>query len=280
VRGTFPIARVFGIPILVNASWFISLALVVSVLALQVFPDFFPGRESALYWSLGLTGGLVFFASIVLHELGHSVVARRYGIPVKSITLFIFGGVAQITREAPRPLAELLMAFAGPFVSLLLGAIFLGVKVLLLPTDTPGSGRSARRPGAAATSSDSSSGVLRGTPTSPGLVTGTARVITRLHDLGRLEQGDILVTNSTDPGWTPAVLLIKGLVLETGGMLAQRIDAIRVIALAQNAGRDFAAAESGNAGQLLIFFQDGLALLRHDFSRHLDRDFALALALG
>lgn len=137
MRGAFPIARVFGIPILVNASWFVSLTLVVSVLSMQIFPDFFPGRNGALYWSLGLAGGLIFFASIVLHELGHSVVARRYGIPVKSITLFIFGGVAQITREAPGPQAELLMAFAGPFVSLLLGGLFLGVKLLLLPGDTP-----------------------------------------------------------------------------------------------------------------------------------------------
>jgi Zn-dependent protease len=137
LRGGFAIARVLGIPIRVNPSWLASFLLVVSVLSLQL-PVFFPGRGSTLYfWSLGLLGGVVYFASIVLHELGHSVVARRYGIPVTSITLFIFGGVSQIAREASRPGAELLMAVAGPAVSVLLGVIFLLAGVFLLPAGTP-----------------------------------------------------------------------------------------------------------------------------------------------
>ncbi|WBL34962.1 site-2 protease family protein [Tepidiforma flava] len=82
---------------------------------------------------LGMAAASVaaFFASIVLHELAHSLVARRFRIPVKSITLFVFGGVAQITREAARPLQELLMALAGPLTSIALGAAFAGLWRLL-----------------------------------------------------------------------------------------------------------------------------------------------------
>jgi Zn-dependent protease len=79
---------------------------------------------------------LLFFGSIILHELGHSVVAKAYRIPVRSITLFMLGGVSQITREAARPVHELLMALAGPLVSLVLGAAFLGLWFLLGASDS------------------------------------------------------------------------------------------------------------------------------------------------
>lgn len=137
MRGTFSVGRVLGIPILVNPSWFASLFLIVGILSLQVFPGVFPRRETGLYWLLGLGGGIVFFVSIVLHELGHCLVARHYAIPVKSITLFIFGGVSQITREAPRPRAELLMAVAGPAVSLVLGGLLLALRLFVLTEETP-----------------------------------------------------------------------------------------------------------------------------------------------
>jgi len=107
------------------------------VLSLEIFPSFYPGRTAGVYWSLGLLGALSFFASIVLHELGHSMVARHYGIPVKSITLFLFGGVAQIARDAPRPRAEFLMALAGPAVSVGLGVLFLGLRAFVLTGETP-----------------------------------------------------------------------------------------------------------------------------------------------
>ena len=97
MRGSLPIGRVLGIPILINASWFASLLLIVSYLSLRAFPSTFPGQENYVYWSLGLIGGLLFFLSIILHELGHCVVARHYGIPVSSITLFIFG----VSRRSP-----------------------------------------------------------------------------------------------------------------------------------------------------------------------------------
>lgn len=136
MRGSFAIARVFGIPIRIDFSWFLMLALVVGILSLQILPAVSPGDDAAVYWALGLIGGIVFFASIVLHELGHSVVARHYGIPVVGITLFIFGGVSQLGREPSRPKIESLMAAAGPAVSLLLGALFLGARYFFLTGDS------------------------------------------------------------------------------------------------------------------------------------------------
>jgi Zn-dependent protease/predicted transcriptional regulator len=137
LRGTLPVGRVLGIPILINLSWFASLFLIVSLLSLRVFPEVFPSREMTLYWSLGLAGGLIFFLSVIAHELGHCVVARHYSIPVRSITLFIFGGVSQISHEAPRAGAEFLMAIAGPAVSFFIGVILLVLRQFVLTADTP-----------------------------------------------------------------------------------------------------------------------------------------------
>jgi Zn-dependent protease len=137
LRGSLPIGRVLGIPILINVSWFASLLLIVSALSLKVFPSAFPGQGDALNWSLGLAAGLLFFLSLILHELGHCVVARHYGIPVSSITLFIFGGVSQITREAPRASAEFLMAIAGPAVSLVIGGGLIALSITNVLKDSP-----------------------------------------------------------------------------------------------------------------------------------------------
>jgi Zn-dependent protease/CBS domain-containing protein len=118
------LGSLLGIPILVNPTWFLLLAYVVSVLGFQVFPDQFEDENVGTYVVLSVGTALFFFFCIILHELAHSAVARLYQIPVKSITLFVFGGVAQITREAKRPLAELLMAAAGPAMSAVLAGIF------------------------------------------------------------------------------------------------------------------------------------------------------------
>jgi Zn-dependent protease/CBS domain-containing protein len=135
-----PIGRILGIPILLNISWFASFFLVVGLLALRVFPQTYPGVGMTESWALGVAGGLAFFVSIVLHELGHCVVARRYGIPVRNITLFIFGGVSQITAEAPRASAEFLMAFAGPAVSFVLGGLFVLLAAFVVQGNGPASG--------------------------------------------------------------------------------------------------------------------------------------------
>lgn len=127
MRGTIQIGRVLGIPIGVHFSWFLLLVFVLSMLATRFYPEVLPESSAWLHWSLAAATGLLFFACVVLHELGHSVVARYYKIPVRSITLFVLGGVAQITRDATRPVPELLMALAGPAVSILLGGVFMAL---------------------------------------------------------------------------------------------------------------------------------------------------------
>ena len=125
MRGTIRIGRILGIPIRIDPSWFLSLIWVLFILAFEWYPNVLPRESTWVHWALAAVSGVLFFTCIILHELGHSVVARYFGIPVRSITLFILGGVAQITRDATRPMPELLMALAGPSVSILLGGVFM-----------------------------------------------------------------------------------------------------------------------------------------------------------
>lgn len=122
----FRIGSLLGIPILVSPSWFVIFGLTTWFLATRFYPEALDASTST-HIVMALASAASFFVSIVLHELAHSIVARHFKIPVKSITLFLFGGVAQITREAARPMQELLMAAAGPLSSIALGAGFLGV---------------------------------------------------------------------------------------------------------------------------------------------------------
>ncbi|MDZ7727989.1 MAG: site-2 protease family protein [Dehalococcoidia bacterium] len=124
------LGSLLGIPLHINPGWFLICGLTIWVLAARVFPTILPRESMTTHIAMALVSAFIFFASIVLHELAHSVVAKRYGIPVRSITLFIFGGVAHITREAARPLSEMLMAASGPLLSIVLGAGFLGVWFL------------------------------------------------------------------------------------------------------------------------------------------------------
>ncbi|HUF84626.1 MAG TPA: site-2 protease family protein [Acidimicrobiia bacterium] len=124
-----PLFRVAGIQISADLSWFIVLALVTWQLA-HVFPTAeggAPGLSTAVYWAMGFVAALLLFASIVLHELGHALVAQRLGVPIRGITLFIFGGVAEMADEPPTARAEFLVAIAGPIVSVVLGVAFLGL---------------------------------------------------------------------------------------------------------------------------------------------------------
>jgi Zn-dependent protease len=130
-RGQVTIAEIWGIPISVHASWLIVFALVTWSLAAGYFPTEFPGWSLASYWLLGALTALVFFASILVHELGHSWVALRNGIPIRGITLFVFGGVAQISREPASPGVEFRVALAGPVTSLGLAALFGGAWLLM-----------------------------------------------------------------------------------------------------------------------------------------------------
>ena len=120
------IGRVLGIPIHVHASWFAVFFFVTWSLATGYLPETLPGLSAPRYWGMGGIAALLLFLSVLLHELGHSYVALRYQIPIKQITLFIFGGMAHMGKEPPSPRAEFLIAIAGPLVSLILGAGCLG----------------------------------------------------------------------------------------------------------------------------------------------------------
>lgn len=118
------VATVWGIPIRLHFSWFLVFGLVTWSLAGGYFPVEYPGWAQSAYWLVGAVTSLLFFGSILVHELGHSWVALRNAIPIKSITLFIFGGVAQVGREPTSPGIEFRIAIAGPLTSLGLAGLF------------------------------------------------------------------------------------------------------------------------------------------------------------
>jgi Zn-dependent protease/predicted transcriptional regulator len=123
------IGKILGIPVGVNYTWFIIFVLITLSLSTE-FAQLHPAWSYGEHFAFGLATSLLFFGSVVLHELGHSVIALKYGIPVKSITLFIFGGVANIGKEPEKPMHEFNIAIAGPIVSALLGVLFFGVMFL------------------------------------------------------------------------------------------------------------------------------------------------------
>lgn len=133
MNGTIRVGNLFGIPFYIHQSWFLVLGLVVwsysSGLGAQ-FP-YLPGGLALL---LGLITALLLFASVVAHELGHSFVAKAQGIDVKSITLFIFGGLASLEKESQTPAEAFWVAIAGPLVSLLLFGTFVSIGFGLAPS--------------------------------------------------------------------------------------------------------------------------------------------------
>jgi Zn-dependent protease/CBS domain-containing protein len=124
MRTTWRIGRVFGIDINIDSSWLVIFALVIWTLAGSYFPQQYPRWPTWLHWVVGVVTAILFFGSVLGHELAHSLVAINRGEGVSSITLFIFGGVARITEEPEKPLTELLMAIVGPFFSLAAGIAF------------------------------------------------------------------------------------------------------------------------------------------------------------
>lgn len=120
------IGRILGIPLYLHATSFLIFALLTFFLATQILP-LQSGATPMQYWILAVGVSIVFFGSLILHELGHSVIALRYKIPVVSITLFFFGGLARIARDPETALQEFNIAIAGPIVSFMLGAAFLGI---------------------------------------------------------------------------------------------------------------------------------------------------------
>jgi Zn-dependent protease/CBS domain-containing protein len=118
------IGSLFNIPLYIDSSWLLILALVTIIDAGELNASNLSESTPFIGWAMGLVMALLLFASVLLHELGHSLVARAQGISVNSITLFLFGGVASIERESKTPVEALLVAIAGPCVSLVLFGLF------------------------------------------------------------------------------------------------------------------------------------------------------------
>jgi len=115
----------FGFSVGVDFTWFFLAILVAWSLAVGLFPLYYPGYRIGVYWAMGVAGTVGLFFSIVFHEFWHSMVARRFGLPMRGITLFIFGGVAEMEDEPANARTEFLMAIVGPLSSVVLGVIFL-----------------------------------------------------------------------------------------------------------------------------------------------------------
>src|SRR6266566_4585373 len=125
-RPGLKIGRILGIPIYLHASWVIIFFLITFSLAMQ-FTQEHPRWSATQHWTVGIVTSLLFFASVLFHELAHSVVAQYYKIQVVSITLFIFGGVARIGREPSKAIQEFNIAVAGPLASFFLYGVFYGL---------------------------------------------------------------------------------------------------------------------------------------------------------
>ncbi len=121
--GSLRIGKIAGIDISIHVSWLIILVLLTWSLATGWFAAFYPGWSSLTYWVVSLLAALLLFVSVLLHELAHSLVARRRGLPVKNITLFIFGGVSNIEQEPTSAGVEFQMSLVGPLMSLLISGL-------------------------------------------------------------------------------------------------------------------------------------------------------------
>jgi Zn-dependent protease/CBS domain-containing protein len=120
--------KLFGFAVRLDASWLIIAALVTWSLATGVFRTRYPGLSESSYWWMAILGALGLFGSIVFHEMCHSLVANHYHLPMKGITLFVFGGVAEMGEEPRSPKVEFLMAIAGPIASIVAGIVFLAIR--------------------------------------------------------------------------------------------------------------------------------------------------------
>ena len=127
------IFSLFGFDVHVDASWAILAVLVTWTLAVGYFPRQVEGLQTHMYWLMGAAGAVGLFVSIILHELSHSVVATRYGLPMKGITLFIFGGVAEMRDEPANPKVEFLMAIVGPIASFFIAFLCAATAGFVVP---------------------------------------------------------------------------------------------------------------------------------------------------
>lgn len=133
----FDLFKILGFKIQIDMSWVVLAILIAWSLSAGLFPFHYEGLSPGTYWLMGIVGAIGLFASILAHELSHSVVARRFGMSIKGITLFIFGGVAEMKDEPPSPKAELAIAAAGPISSFVMALVFYVVFQLARLTGWP-----------------------------------------------------------------------------------------------------------------------------------------------
>lgn len=133
---SFRVARIAGIPVGVSPWWLAIVALITWSLGASYFPEVIDGVNPVASYALGLASALLLFVSILAHEFGHALVARRYGVEVEEIDLWLLGGVSRMRGEAHEPLDELRYALAGPIVTAVIAVCF-GVVTLLLPSSAP-----------------------------------------------------------------------------------------------------------------------------------------------
>ena len=131
MHATFPLGRPAGIRVGAHWSVLLIMALLAELLAQSLLPESVPGLSPVTYWVAGAAGSVVFLASLLLHELGHALVARHRGLAVDRITLWLLGGSTEMPDEPPSPGTAFAVAVAGPLASLLTGAGFLGLAVVL-----------------------------------------------------------------------------------------------------------------------------------------------------
>jgi Zn-dependent protease len=131
--------KLFGFEVKLDWSWIVIAVLVAWSLAEGFFPHYYQGFSTSTYWLMGILGALGLFASIVFHEFFHSLIARKHGLPMKGITLFIFGGVAEMAESPPSPKVEFSLAIAGPLSSIFLGVFLYTIYFLgkLIGWSTP-----------------------------------------------------------------------------------------------------------------------------------------------
>lgn len=129
--------KLFGFKVKIDLSWLILGLLITWTLAQGLFPHYYQGLQTVTYWIMGIAGALGLLVSIVFHELWHSLIARKFGLPMRGITLFVFGGVAEMTEEPPSPKAEFFMAVAGPISSIVLGLGLFGIFYLGINIEWP-----------------------------------------------------------------------------------------------------------------------------------------------
>jgi Zn-dependent protease len=137
VLGRIRLFTLFGFEVKLDLSWLLLALLISWSLGAGVFPAEYPDLPRQVYAWMGIACAVGVFFSIVFHEFSHSLVARLFGMPIKGITLFIFGGVAEMEREPPSPKSEFLMAIAGPMASFLLAFVFSQMENLAIARDWP-----------------------------------------------------------------------------------------------------------------------------------------------